>query len=87
MAPTAEDLAAGWFRGQDLVDAADALRTIAPDPRDADPTRVWRACLKLSKGNLKDLYHYVHQAKMDFRDVLYWAEYHGQGDGRAGRTT
>jgi len=76
--PSAEEVAAPYFRGQDLVDAAAALRTLVPDPRDSDPTRVWRACLKLSKGHLKDLHHYVHQAKLDFRDVLYWAEYHGE---------
>ncbi len=69
-----EDLASACFRGQDLADAVSALRTLVPDPRDSDNTRLWRACLKLSKGRLKDLYHYVHQAKMDFRDVLYWAE-------------
>ncbi len=71
---SAEFLAAPYFRGQDLIDAAAALRTLVPDPRDSDSTRLWRACLKLSKGHLKDLYHYVQQAKLDFRDVLYWAE-------------
>lgn len=29
--------------------------------------------LKLSKGNIKDLEHYVASAKKDFRDVIYWA--------------
>ena len=29
--------------------------------------------LMLSKGNLKDLIHYVERAKQDFRDVIYWA--------------
>lgn len=71
---SAEDLASQWFRGKEIADAAAALRTIEPDPRDTDPTRVWRACLVLSKGRLKDLHHYVQQARLDFRDVLYWAE-------------
>jgi hypothetical protein len=70
-----EGLAAAWFSGQDLVDAASALRTLA-DPGKEPPVRVWKACLQLSKGRLKDLFHYVHQAKLDFRDVLYWAESH-----------
>ena len=38
--------------------------------------RVQMACLKLSEGNIDKLKHYVEQARMDFRDVLYWAEYY-----------
>ena len=71
---TAEYEAAPYFRGQDLADAAAALRTLPHDPTSGDPGRVWRACLKLSKGHLRDLYHYVDQARLDPRDVLYWAE-------------
>lgn len=36
--------------------------------------RVQAACLKLSEGNIEKLKHFVQQAKLDFRDVLYWAE-------------
>jgi hypothetical protein len=70
-----EDLASRWFRGEDLASAVNALRLIDVDPRDTvDPHRVHRACLLLSRGHLKDLFHYVGQARKDFRDVLYRAE-------------
>lgn len=72
------ELAAPYFSGQELIDAAAALRTLVTDQRDADPTRLWRACLELSQGRLADLHHYVHQAQLDFRDVLYWAESYGE---------
>jgi hypothetical protein len=33
----------------------------------------WFAILKLSKGNLNELRSLVKAAKVDFRDVIYWA--------------
>ena len=41
-------------------------------------SRVQLAVLKLSEGRIDKLQHYVEQARMDFRDVLYWAEYYGR---------
>ncbi len=38
--------------------------------------RVQAAILKLSAGNVDGLLHYLAIAKADYRDVLYWAEYH-----------
>ena len=35
--------------------------------------RVRLACVLLSAGNIGDLRHYLRQAGMDSRDVLYWA--------------
>lgn len=32
--------------------------------------------LKLSKGNLESVRHYLQAAQTDYRDVLYWAEYY-----------
>ena len=32
-----------------------------------------QAILKLSKGSIKKVSHYVDCAKKDFRDVIYWA--------------
>jgi hypothetical protein len=37
--------------------------------------RVHLAILKLSEGRIDELNHHVEQARMDFRDVLYWADY------------
>jgi hypothetical protein len=33
----------------------------------------WVAILQLSKGNLSELGRLVDAAKLDFRDVIYWA--------------
>jgi hypothetical protein len=37
--------------------------------------RVQLAILKLSEGDLDKLLYFAHVAKIDFRDVLAWAEY------------
>jgi hypothetical protein len=39
--------------------------------------RVQLAVLKLADGNLKKLGRFVETARMDYRDVLAWAEYPG----------
>ena len=42
--------------------------------------RVRLATLKLSQGDIRNLRKYIETAKMDYRDVLFWAEYkiHGK---------
>lgn len=37
--------------------------------------RVQIDILKLSEGSVDKLLHFVTAAKLDYRDVLYWAEY------------
>jgi len=37
--------------------------------------RVIRAVLLLSEGSLSKLRHFLGEALMDYRDILYWAEY------------
>jgi len=37
--------------------------------------RVQMACMKLCEGQIEKLKHFIAQARKDFRDVLYWAEY------------
>ena len=32
--------------------------------------------LKLSKGNVERVRHYLQAAQTDYRDILYWAEYY-----------
>jgi hypothetical protein len=41
--------------------------------------RVVRCVLVLSGGDLAKLRHHVEQALLDFRDVIYWAEYDAAG--------
>lgn len=40
------------------------------------PPRVRLACLLLSGGDAGELRHAITQARMDARDVLYWAFYY-----------
>ena len=40
--------------------------------------RVQMGILKLSEGDISKLRHYVEEARKDFRDILYWAEYYGR---------
>jgi hypothetical protein len=48
----------------------------------AEPERVQVAILKLADGDLNSVEHYVDQAILDYRDVLYWAFYY-PGDSTA----
>ncbi len=47
----------------------------------SDSYRVHLAILKLSQGNYEKLIEYTNKAKVDFRDVLWWAEYDHAKDG------
>lgn len=38
--------------------------------------RVQMGILFLSKGSVDLLLHNIEQAKLDYRNILYWAEYH-----------
>ena len=40
-----------------------------------EPLRVRMACLKLGKGDTRELEKYLRDACQDYRDVLAWAEY------------
>lgn len=37
--------------------------------------RVIRCIVHLAKGNADSLLHFIDEAAMDYRDVIYWAEY------------
>jgi hypothetical protein len=42
----------------------------------AESGRVHWDILELSKGDLEKVRHYVQAAQIDYRDILYWAEYY-----------
>ena len=42
---------------------------------DGESTRVQLAILKLSEGDPVKLLHFIEAARIDYRDVLAWAEY------------
>ena len=58
--------------------AADLLRRYKGDTP-GGRKRVHLAILKLSEGDLKKLAYGVERALLDYRDVLYAAEYHKRG--------
>ncbi|MEQ8236102.1 MAG: hypothetical protein ABRQ23_04945 [Syntrophomonadaceae bacterium] len=41
--------------------------------------RIVRCVLFLAQGNPNKMKHFIEQARLDFRDVIYWAEYDAQG--------
>jgi len=45
------------------------------EENDREPARVRLAIVKLSGGNYDKVQEYIHAAKVDYRDVLAWAEY------------
>lgn len=55
------------YVGSDRPAVLQLLETVEED-------RVRRAVLLLAKGDLVTLEHYVEVAKVDFRDLLFWAE-------------
>ncbi len=63
--------------GKDAAKAIMHLLDQYPVPRGQGSAaeRVQMAILKLAKGDLDTLRHYLKQAKDDFRDVLFWAEH------------
>jgi hypothetical protein len=59
------------FTDAEQVIVVGLLRTYAGPERD----RVCWDILELSGGNLDKLREYVEAARIDYRDILYWAEY------------
>jgi hypothetical protein len=54
---------------------ADALCEALLQYSDKESPRVQLAILKLSEGDPEKLLNYIEAAKIDYRDVLAWAEY------------
>jgi hypothetical protein len=50
-----------------------------------EPARVQLAILKLSDGDSTKLHDYIETARLDYRDVLAWAEYPQQNSSGATR--
>lgn len=65
------------FSEESRHEARDLLEEAAYDDR------VTRAIIYLSEGDLARLTHFVEQARLDRRDVLYWAEYDENDQPRA----
>lgn len=62
------------FTHADRVAALDVLTLLAGEPGGGDP-RVLRCVVVLADGDVTRLTHYADAARLDPRDVIYWAEY------------
>ena len=66
------------FSQQDQALAIEALESITLQHVMAESQinleNTWLAILQLSRGNLSELQRLVIAAKVDFRDVIYWAK-------------
>lgn len=52
---------------------------LAPLFESSGGERIARCVLILAAGDIAKLRHFATQARQDFRDVIYWAEYDAQG--------
>ncbi len=64
-----------YFPNESPASIVEALNLYGVEVYERERERVQLAILKLSEGNLGQLWYYLDCAKRDYRDVLYWAEY------------
>lgn len=64
-----------WLPDEDTATVLAVLDAYGTEPYERERERVQIAILKLSEGNVDKLLQCVTAAKLDYRDVLYWAEY------------
>lgn len=67
-----QDRIAQEFSGSELAAVIELLVSYSGP----EIARVTWDILQLSKGSLENVRRYVRDAKTDYRDVLYWAEYY-----------
>jgi hypothetical protein len=72
-------LAALWSADQKRANARAALARYGTESYECEIERVRMAILKLSEGVLSELLRMTDAAKLDYRDVLMWAEYPEEG--------
>lgn len=78
MSPTREQVvvaAAHRFPSEDRATILAVLDQYGIETHERERERVQMAILRLSEGSVDHLLSYTQHAKMDYRDVLWWAEY------------
>ena len=76
--PTREEVlaeAGRVFPGEDASAVMAVLNEYGREPYERKRERVQRAILMLAAGDVDQLLSYTQAAKVDYRDVLWWAEY------------
>ena len=72
-----ESRIAADFHAKDRESALFVIRTLGAE-LDREGPRILRCVVSLSCGELSLLAHNADQARSDYRDVIYWAEYDEQ---------
>lgn len=62
------------FPNEELTDVLALLDQYGDQSSEPEKLRVQFDIVKISKGNLAELKNLVKQAKIDYRDILIWAE-------------
>lgn len=73
--PSISHLVEQQFPPQDQSTVLSLLSTYGAESYEREVARVQRAILTLAKGQLDQVAYLVGAAKVDYRDVLWWAEY------------
>jgi hypothetical protein len=63
------------FPPENQKDVIAILSSYGKENYEREQERVLLAVLDLSKGSMEAVREYVHRAKRDYRDVLFWSEY------------
>ncbi len=63
------------FVADEREEAADYLRLLEDELHHEENPRILRCVISLAQGDLARLVHFADQARQDWRDVIYWAEY------------
>ncbi len=82
---TREDVAryaAKCFPSEDITVVMSLLDEYGLQDYERERERVQMGILFLSRGTLDGLLHNIEQAKLDYRNILYWAEYDEQDNRR-----
>ena len=72
-------LTAMWSSGEERATGRAALSRYGTESYESEIERVRLAIVKLSEGTLSELIRMTDAAKLDYRDVLMWAEYPEEG--------
>lgn len=75
MPPDISAKVAADFTETERREVTEILLLLVEEMGDPELYRITRCVLYLSQGRMEHLVHYADQARMDSRNVIFWAEY------------